>query len=376
MAYTINNFNGTTLATVADGTLNSATSINFAGRNFAGYGEYLNENQLWLMQHFANVSAPTNSVAGQIWYDTEAQQVKVYNGTAYKTLANIDNLTAQIDTVNSAIIANVNTLNANIVSNVATLVSNAASQNSQITSLWANAATQTNSITALWANAATQTDSIDLLAGGLTAANVQIEAKASLASPEFTGSPTAPTQAMGNNSTLIATTEYVITQDALRKGYIDTILESNVTTLSDAITSGLAEKAPVNSPNFTGTPTTQTPSIGDNTTRLATTAYVMSQDAIRRVYVDTAVSGNITLLNNAVNSSLATKAPAADPTFTGTVIAPTPTSGDSSTKVATTEFVQTTIAATARWQGSSKYVSSGAPDAGLGSDGDFWFQYI
>lgn len=376
MAYTINNFNGTTLATVADGTLDSSTSINFAGRNFAGYGEYLNENQLWLMQHFANVSAPANSITGQIWFDTAAQQVKVYNGTAYKTLANVDNLTAQIDTVNTAIIANVNLINANIVSNVATLVSNAASQQEQITNLWSNAAAQTNSINSLWSNAESQTTSIGLLADGQVAANVLIDAKASLDSPEFTGTPVAPTQAMGNNSTAIATTEYVMTQDALRKSYIDTILESNVTSLSDTITTGLDEKAPIDSPLFTGTPATQTPSIGDNSTRLATTAYVMSQDAIRRVYVDNSVLGNISLLSTSVNSSLATKAPSANPTFTGTVIAPTPATGDSSTKVATTQFVQTTVASAAKWQGSSKYVSQGLPDAGYGSDGDFWFQYI
>jgi len=376
MAYTINNFNGTTLANVADGTLDSSTSIKFAGRNFAGYGEYLNENQLWLMQHFANVSAPANSVAGQIWFDTAAQQVKVYNGTAYKTLANTDNLTTQIATVNAAVIANVNLINANIISNVATLVSNAASQQEHLTNLWANAATQTVSINSLWTNAAAQTTSINSLASGQDAANVLVDAKASLSSPEFTGVPTAPTRAMGNTSTAIATTEYVMTQDALRKSYIDTILESNVTTLSDAITTGLAEKAPINSPTLTGTPSTQTPSIGDNSTRLATTAYVMSQDAIRRVYVDNAVLGNIAVLNTSVNSSLATKAPSENPTFTGTVIAPTPTTGDSSTKVATTQFVQTTVASAAKWQGSSKYVSQGTPDAGLGTDGDFWFQYI
>jgi len=38
------------------------------------------------------------------------------------------------------------------------------------------------------------------------------------------------------------------------------------------------------------------------------------------------------------------KAPLASPTFTGTVLAPTPTTGDSSTKVATTEFVTNAVA--------------------------------
>jgi hypothetical protein len=45
-----------------------------------------------------------------------------------------------------------------------------------------------------------------------------------------------------------------------------------------------------------------------------------------------------------LNSLNTLKAPLASPTFTGTVIAPTPTVGDSSTKVATTEFVTNAVA--------------------------------
>ena len=49
--------------------------------------------------------------------------------------------------------------------------------------------------------------------------------------------------------------------------------------------------------------------------------------------------------SDAVNKTYAdTKAPIASPTFTGTVSAPTPTAGDSSTKVATTAFVTNAVA--------------------------------
>ena len=51
--------------------------------------------------------------------------------------------------------------------------------------------------------------------------------------------------------------------------------QSDVTNL----TSDLALKAPLASPTFTGTPAAPTPAFNTNTTQLATTAYVMSQQA-------------------------------------------------------------------------------------------------
>ena len=45
--------------------------------------------------------------------------------------------------------------------------------------------------------------------GVTSSIQAQIDAKASLASPTFTGNPVAPTQSAGNNSTRIATTAFV-----------------------------------------------------------------------------------------------------------------------------------------------------------------------
>jgi hypothetical protein len=71
------------------------------------------------------------------------------------------------------------------------------------------------------------------------------------------GTPTAPTPTPGDNSTKIATTEFVNAQ-----GY-----------------------AKLNSPEFTGIPTTPTPTQGDNSTKISTTAFVNSQ-----VYLNTATT--------------------------------------------------------------------------------------
>lgn len=73
---------------------------------------------------------------------------------------------------------------------------------------------------------------------------------APLASPAFTGSPTAPTPTAGDNDTSVATTAFVQGE--------------------------LASKAPLASPALTGTPTAPTPSAADRSTKLVTTEFVKS----------------------------------------------------------------------------------------------------
>ena len=87
MAFTINKTDGTTLVTIADGTLDQTTSLSLFGKNYAGYGELLNENQVKLLENFANTTdnAPANPIRGQLFYDTTLKQIQVYDGTAFKS---------------------------------------------------------------------------------------------------------------------------------------------------------------------------------------------------------------------------------------------------------------------------------------------------
>ena len=90
MAYAINKTDGTVVATVADGTLDTASSsLSLIGKNYAGYGEVLNENQIKLLENFANTSSnvPTSPLQGQIWYNTTANQLQVYNGSSFKSVS-------------------------------------------------------------------------------------------------------------------------------------------------------------------------------------------------------------------------------------------------------------------------------------------------
>ena len=80
MAYTVTTTAGRTLATVADGTVNTtATSITLIGKNYAGYGIFLNENYVEILENFSNSTPPNAPLTGQLWYDSVNEILKVYN---------------------------------------------------------------------------------------------------------------------------------------------------------------------------------------------------------------------------------------------------------------------------------------------------------
>jgi hypothetical protein len=88
MAYTITTTAGGTLATIPDGTVNSTnTSLTLIGKNYAGYGIFLNENYIKLLENFYNSTAPTAPLAGQLWYDSTNNLLKVYNGSIWKPIS-------------------------------------------------------------------------------------------------------------------------------------------------------------------------------------------------------------------------------------------------------------------------------------------------
>ncbi|WP_249923074.1 tail fiber protein, partial [Escherichia coli] len=113
--------------------------------------------------------------------------------------------------------------------------------------------------------------------------NNALALKAPLASPAFTGTPTAPTASQGTNSTQIANTAFVKAAiTTLINGApstLDTLKEiaaaiNNDPNFSTTINNALALKAPLASPALTGVPTAPTAAQGTSNTQIATTAYV------------------------------------------------------------------------------------------------------
>ena len=90
MAYTITTTNGRTIGSIADGTVdNTVTSLTLIGKNYAGYGIFLNENFVELLENFSNGIAPANPLNGQLWFDSTNRVIKLYDSvsTTWKALA-------------------------------------------------------------------------------------------------------------------------------------------------------------------------------------------------------------------------------------------------------------------------------------------------
>ena len=94
MSYNIVKTNGQPLATVADGQTNStATSLTLIGKNYAGYGTFLNENFVKVLENFASATAPQYPLSGQLWWKTDTRLLQVYdtNGN-WKTISGAQSL--------------------------------------------------------------------------------------------------------------------------------------------------------------------------------------------------------------------------------------------------------------------------------------------
>ena len=87
MAYTITLTDGTVFATIADGTINTDSSMVLIGKNYAGYGDFLNENAIHLLENGSNTTAPSSPLTGQLWWDKTNNLLKVYNGSIFKTIS-------------------------------------------------------------------------------------------------------------------------------------------------------------------------------------------------------------------------------------------------------------------------------------------------
>ena len=84
MSTNIYQYNGALLVSVSDGTLNTtAAPIQIPGKGYTNYGAPVMQDILWVMQNFAGTTAPTPLLQGNMWYDTNAGALKLYNGSAW-----------------------------------------------------------------------------------------------------------------------------------------------------------------------------------------------------------------------------------------------------------------------------------------------------
>jgi hypothetical protein len=85
MTYRINKTDGSLLTEIIDSGIDTtATDLTLIGKNVTGYGEFINENFVKILENFASTSAPNNPIVGQIWFDLSENRLKVYDGRGFK----------------------------------------------------------------------------------------------------------------------------------------------------------------------------------------------------------------------------------------------------------------------------------------------------
>ncbi|EFN9829196.1 phage tail protein [Escherichia coli] len=148
---------------------------------------------------------------------------------------------------------------------------------------------------------------------------------------------------------VLATRKYVDDKVLELKVYVDDQMAKHL-----AAPDPHSQYAQKESPTFTGTPKAPTPAAGNNTTQVATTAFVQAAltalingapatlDTLKEI---AAAINNDPIFSTTINNVLALKAPLSSPALTGTPTAPTAAQSVNNTQIATTAFVKSAIAA-------------------------------
>lgn len=315
MAYIISKSDGTAI-TILDGTKDTtSTSLTLFGRLAQNYGDQTNENFLHLLENFALTTSPANPIAGQLWYDTGLDNIKAYTGSAWVTVGSniqgnvaltgnlfvgpnsfqiqdLGNVTITNRTNNSDIsfYANVagtstRTLYINGSTGLLEIFANATSNFGIPTKVYVDSQlgqitdyldqTYLANIAAINANLAVRTTTDNELSNRITGANAEIALRDTITRVNSVNSSLS--SAITSNltvalNTITAANASMVSANLDMKNYVDAITSANNISQQNQLNA----KAPISSPVFTGTPTAPTPTVSDNSTRIATTAFVYS----------------------------------------------------------------------------------------------------
>lgn len=258
MSYIINNTRGQIVAVVGDGTVNTtATDLALVGRAVTNYGDYQNENYVYLLENFANSTAPTQPILGQLWYDSSTDLISAYStANAWVTLASQDYV--ELQKISPAFTGTPTAPTATVATNTTQLATTAFVQNNKVSPTFTGIPAAP---TAAFNTNTTQLATTEFVQGEKV-------------SPAFTGTPTAPTAVAGTNTTQLATTAFVTISPAFEgvPTAPTAVVGTNTTQLA---TTGFVQLEK-NSPIFTGIPRAPTAANGTSTTQIASTEFVIN----------------------------------------------------------------------------------------------------
>ena len=265
MSYIINNSRGQIVAVIPDGVVNtSATNLALIGQAVTNYGTYQNENYLYLLENFANNTAPTTPILGQLWYNANTDVLNAYNSAnTWTELAS----KSYVDTL----------LTASFIS---------PSFSGTPTAPTATAGTNTTQIaTTAFVNQSIGNFSGNINNATLVGANISNAtisntsiSNSTLSNVSLTGNSTAVTATYGTSTTQIATTEFVINQVSNTTG--------NITTGSIAVTNSISAVG-----NITGGNVIAISNVSAG--NISTTGSIQSLGNVTAPYFVGNVSGNI-----------------------------------------------------------------------------------
>jgi hypothetical protein len=98
VAYTVNKTDGSVFASVADGAINTTSSLTLIGRNTTNYGEYIAENTIKHLENFAHTTAPSTPLTGQVWFNKNDSTLRVYNGSDWERTSAVEVKSTAIST--------------------------------------------------------------------------------------------------------------------------------------------------------------------------------------------------------------------------------------------------------------------------------------
>lgn len=359
-------------------------------------------------QNSSTLGAPSTIVPGDIWWDTYAEQLYVYDGTDPYTSSGwklVGPVWSKVHGKGGAIweqIVDTVAVTHNVVSlyidGTRTAIIN---QDSEFTPLVAITGFTTiktghniHSSETFWGTA----NNASYLGGVIashylrtdvdnsTTGNLHIVNDAGLtlgAGLDLTLAVTGINATITNNSTngdisLVTNgTQYLTISGTT--GVIE--VNADPTTTLGIATKNYVDDSFATSPVLGGVPTAATAIAGTVTTQIATTEFVVNNSGFlkNKIYqgnsyleIVDAGSGTANLAIDGTSVLTASISGVNLKNGATAVTQPQTYTSAGNAAIATTEYVST---AGQWWGGSAKFVSTSTPDAGLGNNGDFWFQY-